>query len=217
VNLTAPLVFVVDDDEEVRKSLDRLLRSLGFRVETFASPEAFLERAPYDRPGCLVLDIRLPGRSGLELQEWLARTEASLPIVFITGYGDIPTSVRAMKAGAVDFLPKPFDDQMLLDAVEQALARDAASRAGRAEVEALWERAALLTPREHEVFCLVVAGLLNKQIAARLGTTEQTIKVHRSRVMEKLQAESLAELVRLAADLGLPGPSGLAAPRSAEA
>jgi FixJ family two-component response regulator len=206
-NPTAPRIFVVDDDEELRESLERLLRSAGFRVETFGSPDAFLERAPYNGPGCLVLDVRMPGRSGLELQEWLASAEAALPIVFITGHGDIPTSVRAMKAGAVDFLPKPFEDQMLLDAVEQALAQDAAGRARRAELATLQERAAALTPREREVFCLVVQGLLNKQIAARLGTTEQTIKVHRGRVMEKLQVASLAGLVRLAARLGIPNRS----------
>jgi FixJ family two-component response regulator len=201
----APTVVLVDDDESLCKALERLLRSAGYRAETYASPDAFLERFRADGPGCVLLDLSLPGRSGLEVQEILNRSDRSWPIIFITGHGDIPTSVRAMKAGALDFLTKPFDDEQLLGAIEQGIARDAAIRTEREELQALARRVGTLTPREREVFSLVVTGLMNKQIASRLGTTEKTIKVHRSRVMEKLEVSSLAELVHLADRLGING------------
>jgi len=197
---TGPTVFVVDDDPSVLRSLDRLLRSAGYAVEAYASPRAFLERvqrAPLDGAGCVVLDLRMPDLGGIELQEELAQYGCLLPIVFLTGHGDVSSSVRAMKAGAVDFLTKPCDDTDLIAAVERALARDAEARAAREEKRALQERFEALTPREREVCLLVAQGLLNKQIAAELGTAEKTVKVHRGRVMEKLGVESLAELVRL--------------------
>jgi FixJ family two-component response regulator len=201
-----PTVIVVDDDEGVCRALDRLLRSAGYQAQTFTSPTAFLTRLPRDGPGCLVLDVSMPGLNGLQLQEHLAEFGRAWPILFVTGHGDIPTSVRAMKAGAVDFLTKPVDDGALLSAIAQALALDGAARAERSARHELEARVARLTPREYEVFCLVVTGLLNKQIAARLGTTEKTIKVHRGRVMEKLEVQSLAELVQLADTLGIRGP-----------
>ncbi|WP_282420483.1 response regulator [Polyangium sp. 15x6] len=190
-------VFVVDDDPSVLRGLERLLRSAGYAVEAHASARAFLERAPADRPGCVIVDLRMPEIGGLDLQEELARRGFPLPLIFLTGHGDVPSSVRAMKGGALDFLSKPCDDTDLLAAVERALARDAEARAARAEKEAVRARFAALTPREHEVALLVAQGLLNKQIAAELGAAEKTIKVHRGRVMEKLGAESLADLVRL--------------------
>jgi RNA polymerase sigma factor (sigma-70 family) len=202
-----PIIFVIDDDESIRASLGRLLRTIGLRVETFASAQEFLRYARPDAPSCLVLDLSMPGLNGLELQSKLAGTDGDAPIVFITGHGDIPTSVRAIKAGAVEFLPKPFSEPALLAAVEQALARDRATRQQRRERAALRERLASLTPREREVLPLVVSGLLNKQIAARMGTTEKTIKVHRSRIMQKMQATSLVDLVHIAEklDIVLPG------------
>ncbi|MDC3959798.1 response regulator transcription factor [Polyangium jinanense] len=190
-------VFVVDDDPSVLRGLERLLRSAGYAVEAHASARAFLERAPADRPGCVVVDLRMPEIGGLDLQEELARRGFPLPLIFLTGHGDVPSSVRAMKGGAIDFLSKPCDDTDLLAAVERALARDAEARAARVEKEAVRARFAALTPREREVALLVAQGLLNKQIAAELGAAEKTIKVHRGRVMEKLGAESLADLVRL--------------------
>jgi FixJ family two-component response regulator len=201
-----PTVFVVDDDPSVRKSLARLLRSAGFAVETWASAREFLESNRLPGPGCLVLDVQMPGLNGLELQEKLEGTDRNLPIVFITGHGDIPTSVKAMKAGAVDFLPKPFQDEDLLRAIRKAIARDTQQRIARAEFEAISARHATLTPREREVMALVVTGRLNKQIAAELGTSEKTIKVHRHRVMEKMQVDSVADLVRAAERLGIPAP-----------
>jgi FixJ family two-component response regulator len=201
-------VFVVDDDAGVRQMIARMVRSVGLQAEVYASVEEFLRAYDDSRPGCLVLDIRMPGESGLTLQERLIAKGAAIPIVFITGHGSIPASVQAMKYGAVDFLEKPFDDQMLLEAIHKALAVDAERRRTetlRAEAQA---RLARLTPREREVLVQVVAGLANKQIASRLGTTEQTIKVHRGRVMAKMQAESLPKLVLLAQLAGvIPTPS----------
>lgn len=194
---TGPTVFVVDDDASVLRGLDRLLRAAGYTVEAHASPRVFLERAPSDRPGCVVVDLRMPEISGLELQEELERRGCRLPLVFLTGHGDVSSSVRAMKAGAIDFLTKPCDDTDLIAAVERALSRDAAARAAREEQLAVKARFEALTPREREVCLLVSRGLLNKQIAADLGTSEKTIKVHRGRVMDKLGVESVAELVRL--------------------
>jgi FixJ family two-component response regulator len=199
-----PIVFVVDDDPSIREALTSLLRSVGLRVETFESAQAFLLRQPADVPGCLVLDVRLPGLSGLDLQRELAVAEISLPIIFITGHGDIPMTVQAMKAGAVEFLPKPFRDQELLDAIAQAIGRDRVARQQHAELAALRQRYAALTPREREVMQLVVSGRLNKQIAADLGTSDITIKRHRGQVMHKMRAESVAALVRMAATLSLP-------------
>ena len=201
---TPDTVFVIDDDAAIREALQSLLRSVGLRVTTFASAPEFLTSRRPDAPACLVLDVRLPGLSGLDLQRELAAAEIDLPIIFITGHGDIPMTVRAMKAGAVEFLTKPFRDQDLLDAIVQALERDRAARAQRAGLAELHERYAQLTPREREVMGLVVSGLLNKQIAAELGISEITIKVHRGQVMQKMGAESVTDLVRMADKLGIP-------------
>jgi len=202
----APIVFVIDDDPSVRKALGRLLTSAGFSVVVFATAEAFLEQPLPDVPACLILDVRMPGLSGLDLQHTLVEREAGLPIVFLTGYGDIPMTVQAMKAGAADFLPKPFNDQDLLTAVRQAIARHVQARHAEAELTAIRQRAASLSPREREVMALIVRGMLNKQAAHQLGVTEKTIKVHRAQVMRKMQVRSLAELVRLAQRIGVPSP-----------
>jgi len=202
-----PIVFVVDDDRSVRESLRRLCTSVGMTVEVFASAQAFLGASRKDVPGCLILDVRLPGLSGLDLQRELAGTNATLPIIFLTGHGDIPMSVRAMKAGAVEFLTKPFRHQDLLDAIRQAIERDRAARAERQEVGELRRRYDTLTPRERDVMAGVVTGLLNKQIAAELGSAEATVKEQRGQVMLKMQAGSVADLVRSAGRLGI-GPSG---------
>ena len=194
---TAPVIFVVDDDPSVRHSLKFLIGTVGLHVETFDSAEGALQKLGPDAPSCLVLDVRLHGLSGLDLQRQLAERDCQVPIIFITGHGDIPMSVRAMKAGAIEFLTKPFRDQDLLDAVQIALERDRARREQGKELAELQSRFDSLTAREQEVVSLVVSGLLNKQIADQLGTAENTIKVHRSRAMEKMHAQSLAELVRM--------------------
>jgi len=199
----SPIVFVVDDDAAVRRSLDSLIRSVALRVQTFASAQEFLRHPLPETPACLVLDIRMPGRSGLDLQADMAGMPRALPIIFITGHGDIPMSVRAMKAGAVEFLTKPFRHQELLDAIHQAIERDRAALERRAELMELRARYEQITPREREVMQLVVAGLMNKQIAAELGTTEITIKTQRRSIMKKMEVASVADLVRLAEKLGV--------------
>ena len=197
------MVFVVDDDTQTRDALKNLMRSVGLHVEVFASARDFLESKRPDVPACLVLDVRLRGLSGLDLQKRMAEAKIEVPIIFITGYGDIPMTVQAMKAGAVEFLTKPFRNQELLDAIQQALERDRTTREQQAKNDELYARYDSLTPREREVMTLVVAGLLNKQIAGELGTSETTVKNHRHQIMEKMGADSLAELVKMAYNLGI--------------
>jgi FixJ family two-component response regulator len=196
------VVYVVDDDASVRRALARLISAAGLNVETFASARAFLEKPPPDRPGCLVLDVRLPGESGLDLQAALGERRHRLPIIFLTGHATVPTSVRALKAGALDFLQKPVDEQELLDGIRRALGRSRAARAEQAERAAIQGRLETLTVREREVLELVAVGMLNKQIGDRLGVAEKTIKVHRGRAMQKMEAGSVADLVRMLHRLG---------------
>jgi len=203
MNENEAIVFVVDDDAATRASLENLIRSVGLSVHAFESGQEFLRVKRAERPGCLVLDVRLKGLSGLDLQKRMATAGVEIPIIFISGHGDIPMTVQAMKAGAVEFLTKPFRDQELLDAIYQALERDRNAREQRARVGELQSRYESLTPREREVMARVVAGLLNKQIAGELGTSEATVKIHRHQVMEKMAADSLADLVRIADRLGI--------------
>jgi FixJ family two-component response regulator len=198
-----PVVFIVDDDASVRKGLTNLMRSVGLKVEAFGTAQEFLAANRPDAPGCLVLDVRLPGLSGLDLQRQLLEADIQMPIIFITGHGDIQMSVEAMKAGAVEFLTKPFREQALLDAVQQAIERDREGHAQRAALAELRGRYQTLTSREQEIMTFVVRGLLNKQIAGELGSTEATVKVHRAKLMHKMKADSLADLIRMAEKLGV--------------
>jgi FixJ family two-component response regulator len=197
-----PIIYVLDDDHRVREALSSLLSSLGLRVEVFATAAEYLQFKKPDAPGCLILDLELPGMNGLELQQEIAG-DYSPPIIFVTGHGDVPSSVRAMKAGAIEFLLKPFDNQELLRSIDAAILQDREARVKRADIAELRRRYALLTPREREVLPLVVAGLLNKQTAAELGTSEITIQVHRGQIMRKMAASSLAELVKMAGKLNI--------------
>ncbi|HME45740.1 MAG TPA: response regulator transcription factor [Syntrophorhabdales bacterium] len=201
-----PTVFVVDDDASVRKSLSRLLDSLGLITETYASADEFLKREHYGGVGCIVLDVRMPGLSGMDLQDELSKADYSMPIIFISGHGNIPMSVRAMKKGAVDFLPKPFDEQELIDALKKAIEKDRTAKAERTEARDIQTRIEQLTPREYEIFRYVITGMLNKQIAFKLDIAEKTVKIHRARVFEKLCANSVAELVRMAEKAGVEPP-----------
>jgi FixJ family two-component response regulator len=194
----SPVVFIVDDDPAIRSLISKLIQSVGLRAQAFASSQEFLSQPPPSDPACLVLDVRMPGLSGLDLQERLAQLGLDIPIIFITGFGNVPQSVRAMKAGAVDFLQKPFENQTLLDAVDRALERDRTARLAHGEINEIEARLATLTPREYEVFILVATGLANKQVADELGLSEKTVKIHRGHVMQKMEARTFADLVRMA-------------------
>jgi FixJ family two-component response regulator len=202
----ASIVFVVDDDISVRQSVELLIHSAGWRSETFGSAHEFLARPRVTVPSCLVLDVSLPGLNGLDLQKHIAMERTDMPIIFITGYGDVPMTVRAMKAGAVEFLTKPFGDEVLLSAIENALERSRATLRREAEIQSLRDSYALLTPREQQVMALVVSGLLNKQVGGELGISEITVKAHRGQVMRKMRATSLPDLVTMSARLSLSGP-----------
>lgn len=206
MNNSESLVFVVDDDPSVRRAMERLMKSMGLGIRTFSSAREFLEFTPPEVPSCVVLDVRMPRMSGLDLQKELNRRGVTLPIIFITGHGDVNMAVKAMKDGAADFLPKPFHDQDLLDAIHRSLEGYQALQQAKAENDAIWERINRLTPRERQVMELVITGMLNKQVAYELGAAEKTVKVHRGRVMEKMEVESVAELVRLTSRVGIEGP-----------
>jgi FixJ family two-component response regulator len=201
-----PIVFIIDDDISVREGISDLLRSVGLGVQTFASTQEFVDSKRPDAPGCIILDVRLPGRSGLELQQTLGQLGIQLPVIFISGHGDIPISVRAMKSGAMEFLTKPINEQELLDAVQAGIERDRANRQDNALATELRARFNSLTPREREIMSLVVSGNLNKQIGFQVGLSEMTVKVHRSHMMQKMQAKSLVDLVRMADKLGVSAP-----------
>jgi FixJ family two-component response regulator len=206
MNETLPIVFVVDDESAVGVSIKRLLHSVGLEARHFTSASEFLRAKRPDAPGCIVLDVRLPDLSGLDLQQELAKANVDLPVIFVTGHADIPMTVRAMKAGAVEFLTKPFREQELLEAVQRAISRHRQTRDQRASMRVLQSRYELLTPREREVYPLVASGLLNKQVAAELNTSEKTIKVHRGQLMQKMEAHSLSDLIRMAEQLGVLSP-----------
>ena len=206
MNETLPIVFVVDDESAVGVSIKRLLHSVGLEARHFTSASEFLRAKRPDAPGCIVLDVRLPDLSGLDLQQELAKTNVDLPVIFVTGHADIPMTVRAMKAGAVEFLTKPFREQELLEAVQRAISRHRQTRDQRASMRVLQSRYELLTPREREVYPLVAGGLLNKQVAAELNASEKTIKVHRGQLMQKMEAHSLSDLIRMAEQLGVLSP-----------
>jgi FixJ family two-component response regulator len=206
MNETLPIVFVVDDESAVGVSIKRLLHSVGIEARHFTSASEFLRAQRPDAPGCIVLDVRLPDLSGLDLQQELAKANVDLPVIFVTGHADIPMTVRAMKAGAVEFLTKPFREQELLEAVQRAISRHRLTRDQRASLRLLQGRYELLTPREREVFPLVAGGLLNKQVAAELNASEKTIKVHRGQLMQKMEAQSLSDLIRMAEQLGVLSP-----------
>jgi FixJ family two-component response regulator len=206
--LSTSIVFVVDDDISVRESLELLIRHEGWSPETFSSAQEFLDHPRVSVPSCLILDISLPGLNGLELQKRIAMDRTDMPIIFITGHGDVPKTVQAMKAGAVEFLTKPFSDDVLLSAIRQALERSRVVLSYQADMQALRQRQASLTPRERQVMALVVSGLLNKQVAGELGISEITVKAHRGKVMEKMKAGSLADLVKMASRLGVASAAG---------
>jgi FixJ family two-component response regulator len=206
MNGSNPTIFVIDDDTSIRRALSYLLQSVGYNVETYSSAEEFLRREHYDGVGCIILDVRMPGLSGMDLQEKLMRSDYRMPIIFLTGHGELSMGVQAMKKGAIDFLTKPCDDEQLLEAVHSAIEKDTQARGSYKETQEIRRRIDLLTPRENEILRYVIAGMLNKQIAAKLGIAEPTVKIHRGRIMEKLCAESVADLVHLVGKAGIELP-----------